>query len=95
MGKTCLIYLYTVLFIVVCFCLVNWLTMVEVPEQMNAPYCKCNAPQSNNASRYNQARVFNGTELSESRRPPWTVALFLRNDTHFGIFCTGTGESFP
>lgn len=89
MGKKFNVCLYTVLFILVCLYLKEQLVYIELPSQMNATYCKCNAPQSNK-----WARVFNGTEILRNLTLPWTVALYMRNRTHFGLFCTGAGESF-
>lgn len=69
--------------------LTRFFAYVEVPEQMNATYCQCGAQQLSNYSNFELARVFNGQELSDSLRPPWTVALYRPDKTGFMIFCTG------
>lgn len=59
----------------------------ELPEHLNADYCKCDAPPKS----INTGRVVNGTLTSDSFYP-WTAALYFMNDTVVHVFCTGAGE---
>ena len=69
--------------------LTRFFAYVDVPERMKAAYCQCGGQQLRNYSNFELARVFNGQELSDSLKPPWTVALYRPDRNGFMIFCTG------
>ena len=82
-----IVWLFLILFGIAIYFSYEYFVYTELPENLNATYCKCDAPEAKQAGR-----VVNGTLTSDSSYP-WTAALFFQNETHNGVFCTGAGES--
>lgn len=83
------ILLYLVMFIVFCNYLAEFLVYKELPEHLNASYCKCNVLRPNQT-----ARVVNGSKVSDPSYLPWSAVLIeyrIDEEQHVS-FCSGTGE---
>ena len=65
----------------------NYLITTEQSGNLNAIYCKCDAQQPTRTGR-----IVNGTVMFDASRFPWVAALYYKDETLFGVICTGTGK---